>query len=147
MANTENIGQILRKSGYRATEPRLAVLTLLKKEHRPMSAQEIIDATKPNIDQSTIYRTLKSLKNKGIVRQVDLRHNHAHYEFADPAYHHHLICLRCGQIEGVRHCNVVDVENTILKHARHFSAITTHALELYGICKKCAGSGAKKYAA
>ncbi len=140
MAKKNALGAILRKSGYRATGPRLAVLSALKKEHRPMSAQKIIDALRPDVDPSTVYRTLKSLKDKGIVRQVDLRHNHAHYEFADPDDHHHLICLRCGRIETVRHCSVADAETAVLKHARHFATITTHALEFYGICKKCAAT-------
>lgn len=138
MAKDGDIGSTLRKSGHRATGPRIAILTLLKKERRPMSAQEIIDASKGTIDPSTIYRTLASLKEKGIVRQVDLRHHHAHYEFSDPSYQHHLICTRCGKIEGVKHDDVATFEHAVLRGAKQFAEITTHALTFYGVCKKCA---------
>ena len=99
---------MLRKSGSKATPSRLAILDVFKRTRNPMSAQEIMDALPQGTDQATVYRTLKSLKEKGLIRQIDLRHNHAHYELADIAEHHHLICLRCGRIEKVEHCGVED---------------------------------------
>ena len=63
-----------------------------------MSAQEIIDALPSRFDQATVYRTIGSLKEKGVVRQIDLRHNHAHYELTDARDHHHLICEACGRL-------------------------------------------------
>jgi Fe2+ or Zn2+ uptake regulation protein len=146
MAKNEDLGRTLRKSGYRATGPRIAILAILKKEHRPMSAQEIIDASRRTIDPATVYRTISSLREKGVIRQVDLRQNHAHYEFADPSYQHHVICMRCGRIEGVRHCNVATFERAVLREAKQFAEITTHALEFYGICKKCADQRTRHHA-
>lgn len=130
---------MLRKSGYKATPPRLAILALFKASRNPMSAQEIIDALAKNtsIDQATVYRTLKSLKEKGLIHQIDLRHNHAHYELTDIGEHHHLICLRCGRIEDVHECGVEDVEKNIIRTTKHFAEIKTHTLEFYGICKAC----------
>ena len=91
-----------------------------------------------DMDQATVYRTVKSLKQKGIIRQIDLRQNHAHYEFADMAEHHHLVCAECGKIEDVRHCKVENWEGTVLHHSKHFAEIRQHALEFYGVCKTCA---------
>lgn len=127
---------LLRKSGYKATPPRIAIITMFKKSREPLSAQQIADAL-PRIDQATVYRTLKSFKEKGIIRPVDLRHNHAHYEFVDAADHHHIICLRCGRIENVEHHGVGEMERTILQNAKHFTKIKQHTLEFYGICKSC----------
>ena len=78
-----------------------------------MSAQEIIDALPSDTDQATVYRTIKSLKEKGVIKQIDLRHNHAHYELANIAEHHHLICLRCGRIEDVAHCGVEAIQSVV----------------------------------
>jgi len=138
MQKKDDFRQILRKSGHKATPSRLAILEAFRKVKEPLSAQGIIALLPHDIDQATIYRTLKSLKGKGIVKQIDLRHNHAHYELADAAYHHHLICLSCGKIENVEHRNVEIMERTILRDAKHFAEIKQHTLEFYGICKACA---------
>lgn len=128
---------VLRKSGYKATSPRLAILQMFKKTKQPLSAQEMIALLPYGIDQATVYRTLKSLREKGIIKQIDLRHNHAHYELADIDEHHHLICLRCGRIEDVHKCGIENLQETILKNSKHFAEIRQHALEFYGICKSC----------
>lgn len=138
MQKKDNFREVLRKSGYKATSSRLAILGIFKKNKNPISAQEIIDSLPSTTDQATVYRTLKSLKEKGVIKQIDLRHNHAHYELADNVDHHHLICLHCGRIENVAHCGVETMEGTILRDSKHFEEIRTHALEFYGICKACA---------
>jgi len=138
MQKNEDLQKILRKSGHKATPARLAILGIFDKNKNPMSAQEIIDALPSDTDQATVYRTLKSLREKGVIKQIDLRHNHAHYELADVADHHHLICLRCGRIEDVAHHGVEAMENTVLHNSKHFAEIKTHALEFYGVCKTCA---------
>ena len=131
---------MLRKAGYKATPSRLAIIEVFKKARKPMSAQNIIDALPSDTDQATIYRTLKALNDKGIIKQIDLRHNHAHYELANVAEHHHLICLRCGKIEDVHHCNLETMQDAVLKSSKHFAEIQQHALEFYGICKSCANN-------
>jgi len=142
MEKKDPLREILRKSGHKATVPRLAILAIFKKNRKPMSAQEIINALPADFDQATVYRTVKSLNAKGVLRQIDLRHNHAHYELADLDDHHHLVCLRCGRIEDVEHCGVEAMQAAMLRNTRHFAEIKTHTLEFYGICKACAKKSA-----
>ncbi len=130
---------LLRKSGSKATPSRLSVLNILEKEKNPMSAQDIIDSLGKEMDQATVYRILKALKEKGLIRQIDLHHNHAHYEIADIKEHHHLICIRCGRIEDVHECGVEDTYGKVLRHSKYFAEIREHALEFYGLCKNCKG--------
>jgi Fe2+ or Zn2+ uptake regulation protein len=140
--------ETLRKSGYKATPPRIAIMGMFAKNKHPLSAQGVVEHLRAErgrtakIDQATVYRTLKSLKEKGILRTVDLRHNHAHYELATLGDHHHIICLRCGKIEDVPHHGVEAMERTIIQNSKHFAEIRQHALEFYGICKACARRGA-----
>jgi Fe2+ or Zn2+ uptake regulation protein len=138
MVKKEDLRSILRKSGYKATPSRLAILEVFQKNKNPMSAQVIINTLPSNTDQATVYRTLKSLKEKGLIKQIDLRHNHAHYELTNIAEHHHLVCLSCGKIEDVHHCGIEEMEGTVLRSSKHFAEIRQHALEFYGICKSCA---------
>jgi Fur family ferric uptake transcriptional regulator len=137
MPQPENFREILRKSGHKATHSRLAILNAFKKNRNPMSAQEIIAALSSDIDQATVYRTINALKKNGVIKQIDLRHNHAHYELADTLEHHHLICLSCGRIEDVHRCGVETIQHAVLNGSKHFAEIRQHALEFYGICKSC----------
>jgi Fur family ferric uptake transcriptional regulator len=138
MPKKDDFRQILRKSGHKATPSRLAILEAFRNAKEPLSAKGVIALLPRDMDQATVYRTLKSLKGKGVLKQIDLRHNHAHYELADIADHHHLICLSCGKIENVEHHNVQAMERTILQNTKHFAEIRQHTLEFYGICKACA---------
>ena len=137
MRDTHEFHTLLRKSGYRATPSRIAILEAFRSSKNPLSAQEIIEMLPATIDQATVYRNLKSLEGKGVIKQIDLRHNHAHYELADLKEHHHLICLRCGRIEDVHHCGALAVQDAVLKSSKHFSEIRSHSLEFYGLCTAC----------
>lgn len=134
----DDIKTILRKNGLKATSARIALLALLERTAAPLSAQALIERLGDQIDQATVYRALQSLKERHIIRQVDLRHNHAHYERTTGEEHHHLVCLRCGTIEDVHQCNIDHMHHTVLAHAKNFARIEQHALEFYGICKRCA---------
>ena len=136
-ANTEKFKTLLRKSGSKATTSRLSVLEVLTRARNPISAQDVIKVMGKKADQATIYRILKTLKEKGIIRQIDLRHNHAHYEISGSDEHHHLICIHCGKIEDVHDCGIDNTYSVILRHSKHFSEIKQHALEFYGVCKSC----------
>lgn len=128
---------ILRSRGYKATTPRLKVLAFLQLSKKPITAQEVAEKLKNEMNQATVYRTMKKLKTCGVVKQIDLRHNHAHYELSDKNDHHHIVCVRCGRVEDVEGCDVEETYRSILRRAKHFSSIKEHSLEFYGICKTC----------
>jgi Fe2+ or Zn2+ uptake regulation protein len=129
---------LLQKSGLRATPSRLAVLDVLHRSKKPLSAQRVIEEVKDGMDQATVYRIFKDLLAKGLVRTIDLRHNHAHYELVRPDDHHHLICVKCGRIEDVHECGVEEMQAAVARRSKHFAAISNHSLEFYGLCKSCA---------
>lgn len=136
---------LLHKQGFKATAPRLAVLLALKQSRLPLSMRQIsARVTAKTADEVTIYRTLNDLTAAQILRQVDFRHGHAHYEFQDQNHHHHLICLNCGRAKDFSACNVGHIIKTTLRQSPEFSQITTHALELYGLCKRCQKQPKKK---
>lgn len=135
------LAAVLRQSGYKATGARIAILAYFKNHPHPLSVRQIVEGIGGTIDQATVYRTIKSLKAKNIIRQVDLRHNHAHYEFADRARHHHLICTHCGKIEDVDRCEMETLGAAVLRRSKSFASIEEHSLEFYGICKTCSKKG------
>src|SRR3989344_1545289 len=97
---------LLRKAGMKNTSGHLAILALIQKSKKPISSQDVINGIGEQLDPATVYRCIAKLKNSGIIRQIDLRQNHAHYEFFDMAHHHHIICTQCGKIEDIEGCNL-----------------------------------------
>ncbi len=130
---------LLRQGGYRATPARLSVLGLLKAHTEPLSISTITKKLhKLELDQATLYRIIKDFKVSGIVKEIDIRHGHAHYEFAvAKSHHHHIVCTECGKIADFSQCDFDQVSGVILKTVGTFSRITGHPSELFGVCKAC----------
>lgn len=128
---------ILHKVGYKATPARLSVMKLLKEAKKPLSPQTIVDAVSKDADQATTYRILKALKTTGVIRQIDFQHSHPHYELANRADHHHLVCITCGEVEDVEGCDIESMEKTVLRKSKKFTEIERHSLEFFGVCNKC----------
>ena len=135
---TEKFRTVLRKAGLKATSARLAVCEILARAKTPLSPQEMIERAAGRMDQATVYRMVGTLAHAGIIRQVDLRHNHAHYELVGSGDHHHVVCIGCGRVEDISGCDLGAAEAAIRSSTRHFAEIHQHALEFYGLCIACA---------
>lgn len=132
-----NPAHFLRVVGLKATPARKEALEFIAQSRAPVSAQEVIEKTKSGADPATIYRILRVFEEKRIIRQVDMRHNHAHYEFFDYNDHHHVICVYCGRVEDVKGCEVERIYEGLLQRTESFVKIREHSLEFYGVCKTC----------
>jgi Fur family transcriptional regulator, ferric uptake regulator len=99
----DRLGQILgqlRARGGKVTAPRRAIITALLDAGEHVTAEELVDAVKlvdPEIHLSTVYRTLETLTDLGVVDHVHLGHGPAVYHLSDDA-HYHLVCYHCGSI-------------------------------------------------
>ena len=130
--------QILREVKLKVTPARIAILEVLSGTFEPLSANDIFESVRKNgYDQATVYRNIKSLGEKGIVRQVGLEHDHAHYELTPDNEHHHVICIQCGRVEEFVGCVDDAVIANALKQAKHFDVVDRHSFELFGRCKSC----------
>ena len=139
--NTENnLTEIIRKAGFRATDARLSVISFLMKAKYPLSIQEIIDGLgRSDFDQVTVYRTVNSFRDKGLVREVNLRGDDPRYELSDSKNdHHHIVCTKCHRIEDFIGCVAEKIEKKVLYESSTFSKITGHSFDFYGLCNKCA---------
>lgn len=128
----------LRERGYKATSARLAVLKFLQKYQRPISPKKISDQLAKKANQATVYRILKTFKKMGLVRQIDLQHDHTHFELIRPHdHHHHFVCQCCGRITDISSCNILNLINKIKLQSRAVGSISEHSLELFGRCRSC----------
>ena len=138
MKKQEYFAKQLRNNGFRATPSRIDLLALLSKCTKPITIKDI--QQKLNMDHVTLYRALEAFVQKGIVRQIDFRHGHAHYELVSQSEdHHHIICTVCKRIEDFKGCSISNITKTILNTSKTFISINDHTLELYGVCVACKG--------
>lgn len=133
---------ILYASRLKKTSGRLRILSFLSTQKKPIGIERIAKALRRHVDQVTVYRTMQTLEEAGIVRQVNLRHGHIDYELAN-SDHHHLVCTHCGATEDFSGCGADKLAQRALKKSRTFSSIDQHAIELFGTCKKCVRIGIK----
>lgn len=132
-----NAIELLKQKKFKITPPRLKVLEILQSAIAPLSAEDIIIKLKgKGVNNVTVYRTLSSFAEKGILRQVDLRRDSVCYELKDN-HHHHLVCESCGDLEDFEMCIEEVMVNKVLQNSKKFKKINDHALEFFGQCNKC----------
>ena len=145
-------GSRILKHGFeghasRLTAPREAILELLSRSSKHMSAKEIyasLHGSYPGIGMSTVYRTLDLLARMGIVTKLAIGDGQSRYEFKSKEkdeHHHHLICTNCGKI--INYSEFLDEELGLVKKTEERLAkkynfiIQDHNIEFLGICEKC----------
>jgi Fur family ferric uptake transcriptional regulator len=95
----------LSQRGVRLTRQRKILLDLIDKTGRHLDAESLYQLAKekdPKLNRVTVYRTLKILKEGGLVDELDLMHQTGeqhYYETRRKQEHAHVICLGCGKIE------------------------------------------------
>lgn len=137
--NTIDNASLLRSTGLRATEGRLALLTLLAKESKPLAVHQIEKKMKGALNQVTLYRALEALEKASIVVRVNLEHDHAHFELAvGRPHHHHAVCRDCGLVEDIEVPHAPLPQKDAAKQAKAFAVIDRYSLEFFGLCRKCA---------
>ncbi len=138
----------LREKGYRLTPQRLMILTAIENSREHISAEEIyaqVAAKYPDVNISTVYRTLELLKKLGMVYEIDLGEGRIRFHAEESGHHHHLVCQSCGK--------VIDIDEAILSSLRDillrdygFQAELRH-VGVFGICENCrkkkSGAGGK----
>lgn len=139
MSLPEGMTQIFQATGRRLTSQRRLLLEVLTECHDHLDAEAIYALAKerdPNISLATVYRTLKVLKEVGIVqeRMLDRERQKHYYEMAAEA-HYHFACLSCGK--------VIEFESPLIEQASAELAERLHLdvvhmrIHLEGYCSDC----------
>jgi Fur family ferric uptake transcriptional regulator len=91
--------------GLRLTRQRQILLDLIDKTGQHLDAESLYQYARekdPKLNRVTVYRTLKLLKEGGLVDELDLMHQAGeqhYYETRRKQEHAHVICLTCGKVE------------------------------------------------
>ena len=87
-----------------------------------------------NMGLTTVYRHLRTLQQKGLVRCRNLPTGEALYSPVNRD-HHHLTCVDCGKTLVLKTCPIKNIELP-KEHKKDFELLF-HTLEFFGFCKKC----------
>ena len=138
MNQSEDIAGRLSKQGYRLTPQRLMVLSAIENSDSHISAEEIyvqVVAKYPNVNISTVYRTMELLKRLGLVTETDLGEGRVRYHPAEKGHHHHLVCRECGAIIDLDESLLASLRSALLREYK-FNADLRH-LAILGRCVNC----------
>ena len=132
----ENLRTICAKKGMRVTPQRIQIYKYVAGSCEHPSAETIYEAVKqqmPNVSIDTVYRTLTSLEELGIIFRVDNQLPKARFD-ADLTPHHHFLCIQCGEVYDIfpEKYNI-----KIPKEAHSFGIVKDANLQIRGICQKC----------
>ena len=136
--------------GYRMTVPRQAILVVLSRTSKHLSAEDVymtVHRNYPHVGLTTVYRTLELLVQMGLVFKFDFGDGRARYELSEgpkgERHHHHLVCTNCGRV--VDYTDFIDEEIELLKQTekglskKYSFDITNHLIQFYGLCGECKG--------
>jgi len=134
----EELAKGLRQSGLRMTHQRLAICrTLVTSDTHPTAVQlhTQLRAEFPTLSLATVYSTLNTLVNLGLVYEL----GHAgdgqkHYD-AITSPHANLICSQCHQISDLED-NALEAVNRRVANRSGYK-IQGVRIVYYGICPAC----------
>ncbi len=132
------LAKALKAKKLKVTKARITIATILEQAKNPLKIEALFNTIpEPKPDLVTIYRILENFEKVGLVRQVDLRHGHAHYEWSAENHHHHMICTVCHTIFPLHDEEIeIFIKKITQKNRKQFK-INDHALEFFGICSIC----------
>ena len=129
--------QALRDHNLRATSARVSILQALTDANGPLTIEDLQSRLGNQVEQSTLYRSLKKMSDVGLVYQTDFRQGKAYFEYQQH-HHHHIVCTDCGVTEDVPLCLQNNIDE-LTQNSHTFATITSHVLEFFGRCQDCFG--------
>jgi len=128
--------ELLRRSGYRITQPRRAVIEALSAGPSHITADTVLKLGRrccPSLSKASVYRTLQLLESVGALRGIPSADGRQYVQVASG--HHHLVCQSCGEVRDFPSCGMC--ENWLPAVKDRGFHVAGHLLEVFGWCEGC----------
>jgi Fur family peroxide stress response transcriptional regulator len=126
-----------RARGLKITPQRLEIFRELSVGRGHPSVEEIyerIHPRMPTVSLDTVYRTLATLSEAGVIARVEVLDDRSRYD-ANPDQHHHFVCLRCKRVEDFYW---PDFDGLPLpQDVQRLGQVQSPHVEVRGICSTC----------
>jgi Fur family transcriptional regulator, ferric uptake regulator len=133
----------LRDQGYRLTPQRNLIWEVLRDASRHMTAEEVaaeVRRTMPDVNVSTVYRTLELLVSLDLVIETRLEGSACYYEVSPEPTHHHFVCTQCGAVGHFSDQLLAPVHEELTRQ-QAFS-VSQIQVTAFGLCRECRDAGA-----
>ena len=134
--------------GLKSTRQRSLILETFFGLEGHLSVEELWEHVRKvdsRVSVATVYRTMKLLAESGLASVQNFGDGHTRYEAAVGRMHHdHLICTSCEQIVEFENVEIERLQELVAK--KHGFKVTSHKMELHGLCRACqrlAGGGSR----
>jgi len=148
VAPDQEFRRYCRQNRLRATPQRLAVYMELKRAKDHPCIETVTNRVRrrmPTVSFDTVYRTLLSLADLGLVDVVEGFGGSKRFD-GDLSAHHHFRCTRCQRIEDFASDYYSAVE--VPEDVREQFHVSRQRILLEGLCRRCfekkSASGKKK---
>lgn len=135
---------LLRSVGLKVTRQRMLVLEILSDSEGHLDADAIHQLAREGgeeVSLATVYRTLRALREAGIVEQRFLgrQHDRERYEAVGRPEHYHFTCHGCGQVFEFETERIHQMKLEL--GSKHGWVLDHSCLCLEGWCASCVEEG------
>jgi Fur family ferric uptake transcriptional regulator len=128
----------LLKNHLKRSEQREVILDHFLRSERHLSVDDllhIVQKRRRDIGRTTVYRTLKLLREAGLASELDL-HGETRFEpDYNRAHHDHFICSSCSDIFEFSSPDIERLQDEIA--AELGFKIEGHRHQILGLCRRC----------
>jgi Fur family transcriptional regulator, ferric uptake regulator len=143
MSVTRQIQQVLKRNQLSITDSRSKILELFLQQNGALAHADIEKKSGASFDRVTVYRTLQTFVEKGIIHTIPTADNSVLYALCKDActegHHHdhhvHFVCSKCSNTICLEDITVPEV-----KLPEGYQA-TEVAVVVNGVCRDCKEAG------
>lgn len=128
----------LKQAGLRLTPQRLAICRALADHKDHPTAQALYNQLTPDfpsLSRATIYNTLQTLVQAGLIQELGTAGDGAQHYDADASPHVNLICVRCHRIEDFPAVSLTTIARRVTDESGY--QLQGARMVYYGLCPKC----------
>jgi len=114
--DTQSIINFFREKGLKVTSQRLTICKFILSRKDHPTAEQIYQELRneyPTISLGTIYKTLKLLKDIGLIQELGFKEGSVRYD-PDMELHVNMVCSKCGKISDYKAENVEKLWSAII---------------------------------
>ena len=137
-SNLVRLGEILKRKNLSVTDSRKKILGLFLESHDALAHGDIEKKAGEKFDRVTVYRTLQTFVEKGIIHSIPTSDNSVRYALCrdcQEGHHHdehvHFVCSNCGKTVCLD-----DVVSPKMKLPQGYMVENVQVI-INGICSDC----------
>lgn len=136
--STDALIERIRHAGLRVTPQRLEIYRALAETTAHPTVQtlaEHLQTRLPALSQATIYNTLQTMVDLGLIQEISAPGENAVRYDANVSPHAHLVCTRCGRVDDFSAVPVEEPDPRVAEMSGY--DIQAISITYYGKCPAC----------